>query len=253
MAEARAVLLGWGHSTPAQLVAYERLHASLGLEPRSAIPDTRAGLLHEGGFARPLEPLARELAAEGGARPIVVHLFSDNGFIGWAALLAKLAATEGGRRARDAVVGVISDSSPGLWAVRGPLDFARRFALGMTPLVARRLDRDPAEPMTLVTPLLGAAFLAYQVVFRRAVRGMLSAADHIAAQQPRAPHLYLYGGADTLVPPGDVRAWIAEQRGRGIDVTAHAFDRARHVALYTSDPRRYRATIAAFVARALGR
>jgi pimeloyl-ACP methyl ester carboxylesterase len=249
MSNARAVLLGWGNSTEAQLLAYERLYGMLGLPATSAIPDTRAGLIRPDGFSRSLEPLARDLAAEGGARELLVHLFSDNGFVGWAALLDILSQTSGGRRAIEAVRGVVSDSSPGLWNVRGPRDFARRFALGMTPLVARRLDRDPTKPIPIVTPMLSVAFLGYQVVFRGSVKRMLGAAARVAALQPRCPHLYLYGEDDALVPPGDVRAWIAAQKGRGIDVEAHAFPGAKHVALFPCDPRRYRERIGAFVAR----
>src|SRR4051812_40547100 len=136
-APARVVLLGWGNATRSQLSVYERLYRLLGLEPSTVIPNTLEGLGRPDAYARSLAPLARELAAEAGARPIVVHLFSDNGFVGWAALLDALDATEDGRRARDAMRGVISDSSPGLWAVTGPLDFARRFSLGMTPAVSR--------------------------------------------------------------------------------------------------------------------
>jgi hypothetical protein len=57
----------------------------------------------------------------------------------------------------------------------------------------------------------------------------------------------MYGEQDILVPPRDVRAWIARQRDAGLDVEEHAFADARHVALYPKDPRRYRTTIRTFV------
>lgn len=246
------MLLGWGNALPSQLVAYERLYKALGVDASSVIPDTLEGLARPGAYARTLAPLAAELAAEAGARPILVHLFSDNGFIGWAALLDALDRTEPGRRARAAIRGVIFDSSPGLWAVRGKIDFARRFALGMTPAVARLAKLGPRDRLPVVTPLLAMGFVAYQLLFPRSVRSMLSAGARVTAKQPRCAHLFMYGGEDALVPPRDVRAWISRQRETGIDVEEHAFERARHVALYPTDPRRYRATLAAFVERVAG-
>jgi pimeloyl-ACP methyl ester carboxylesterase len=105
----------------------------------------------------------------------------------------------------------------------------------------------------VVTPLLALGFLGYQVLFRRSIRVMLSASTRIAAKQPRCPHLFMYGEQDVLVPPRDVRAWIQKQREARIEVEEHAFPEARHVALFPNDPRRYRATLGAFVKRVVGR
>jgi len=236
---------------PSQLVVYERLYKIHGLTPSSVIPDTLEGLGRSDAYARSLAPLAADLAAEAGARPILVHLFSDNGFIGWAALLDALDATENGRKARAAIRGVILDSSPGLWAIRGPFDFARRFALGMTPAVSRMAKLGARETLPFVTSLLRFGFLGYQLVFRGSVRTMLSAAKRVEAKQPRCPHLFLFGEEDILVPPRDVRAWIARQRAGGLEVEEQAFATARHVALFPKDPKRYRAAVAGFLSRVL--
>lgn len=246
---ARALLLGWGNASPSQLLVYERIHRSMGLEPTTVIPDTRKGIADADAYPRDLAPLAAELASEGGERPIVVHLFSDNGFIGWASLLDALDGTPGGRLAVGAIRGVVLDSSPGLWAVRGPVDFARRFALGMTPAVSRRAGLGARERLPIVTPLLALGFMGYQLFFRGPVRVMLSASNRVAAKQPRCPHLFLFGEDDVLVPPSDIRAWVAKQRELGIDVEEHAFPGARHVAVLPKDPRRYRTLLASFVER----
>jgi alpha-beta hydrolase superfamily lysophospholipase len=246
----RSLLIGWGNASASQLAAYERLHASLGLRPTSVIPSAARGLLGPGAYGDALAPTAEQLArVEPG--PLLVHLFSDNGFIGWAALLARLAENAAGRRVRASIVGVVLDSAPGLWAARGRRDFARRFALGMTPAVSRALGLGPREDLPLATPLLRGAFLGYQLLVPRAVTAMLSAERRVAAAQPRCPHLVLYGGRDRLVPSRDVEAWIERQRGRDIDVEAELFADARHVALYPSDPARYRAAITRFVTRVL--
>ena len=245
----RSLLIGWGNASRSQLTAYERLHASLGLAPEVVIPDTRRGIVSRDAYARGLAPAAAQLASD--PRPTLVHLFSDNGFLGWAALLGQLEPSGAGRVAREAIRGVVLDSSPGLWASRDKLDFARRFALGMTPMVARAARLGPRERLPIVTPLLGAAFVGYQLAFPRAVRGMLAAADQVERDQPRCPHLFLYGDRDVLVPPGDVEAWIRRQRATGVDVEAVRFEGARHVALYPADPRRYREALAAFTTRVL--
>ncbi len=248
---ARALLLGWGNATPSQLVVYGKVYRAMGLEPSTIIPSTPRGITRADAYARELAPVAAELEAEAGARPILVQLFSDNGFIAWAALLDALDRTEGGRRARAAIRGVVLDSSPGLWAVRGPLDFARRFALGMTPAVAKRVGLGARERLPIVTPLLALGFMGYQAVFRGPVRVILSASKRVAAKQPRCPHLFLYGDQDLLVPPRDIRAWAQRQRDLGIDVEEHVFAGGRHVALFPKDPKRYRSLLTGFAARVL--
>lgn len=248
MEGARGLLVGWGNSTPSQLSVYEKLHRSFGLVPTTVIPDTKRGLLDRRAFGRTLEPIAATLAKEP-ERPTVVHFFSDNGFIGWAALLDALSKSDAGKRARDSVRGVIMDSSPGLWAARGPVDFARRFALGMTPAVTRAAGFGARERVPGLTPLLGLAFLGYQLAFPRAVENLRGASTIVAREQPRCPHLFLVGEDDILVPPRDIRAWIALQRARGIEVEEQAFPQAKHVALFPRDPRRYRSAVGDFVAR----
>lgn len=242
-----SLLLGWGNATASQLAAYERLHASLGLAPCAVLPSTSKGLFDPRAYREAIAPLADDLVA-GRTRVDLVHLFSDNGFIAWAALLDRLdRGGEGGARARDAIRGVVYDSSPGLWASTGKRDFARRFAGAMTPLVARALGRDVNEAMPRVGAALEGAFLVYQVVRPSAVRMMMGASEHVARAQPRVPHLFLYARNDALVPVRDVEAWIRLERTRGIPVTARCFGRARHVALYPDDPRRYKRELAAFV------
>ena len=244
----RSLLLGWGNATAGQLRAYERLHQALGLAPRAVLPSTAKGILAPAVYARAVFPVAEAMLA---GEPIeLVHIFSDNGFLAWSALLERLAREgDAGRRAKAAIRGVVMDSSPGLWATRGKREFASRFAGAMTPLVARALGKEPTAPLPAVTAALTAAFVAYQVVHPAFVRSARGAADLIAREQPLVPHLVLYAREDRLVPARDVEAWIARQRARGLPVTARCFGRARHVALYPDDPRRYRGELAEFLRR----
>jgi pimeloyl-ACP methyl ester carboxylesterase len=243
----RVLLIGWGNARRSQLRPYEQMYAALGLEASAIIPSAAAGLLRPDAYAHSVEAAAAALTAEPEGGPTVVHLFSDNGFIAWSALLRALAGTAQGRRARDGICGVIYDSSPGLWAVRGPVDFAKRFALGMTPMVSQAAGLGARERLPVVTPLLAAGFLAYQAFFRGAVRSMLAASGHVTREQPHCRHLFLLGEADRLVPARDVRAWIERERGLGIETSELSFPEGRHVALYASDPNRYTGAVTAFV------
>ncbi|MDB4944317.1 MAG: transrane protein 53 [Labilithrix sp.] len=250
---ARVVLLGWGNAQPSQLAAYARLYRSLGLDAPpalSVIANTLEGLLRATAYPQAVVPLARELAAEP-ERPTLVHVFSDNGFVTWAALLETLAATAEGRRAREAIRGVVLDSAPGLWNVKGPSDFAWRFALAMTPALARRMKLGAREERSVLTPALAAAFLAYQLLFPGPVQRMIGSGRRVAEHQPRCPHLFMYGEDDAIVPPGDVRAWTATQEARGLEVVAEPFAGGRHVALFPGDPRRYKAALRTFTTRVL--
>lgn len=223
----RSLLVGWGNSTPRQLAAYARLHRRVGFEPEAVIPVTTAGLVSQRLYDRTLEP-AREALSAGAC---MVHLFSDNGFLAWARLVATGAPLE-------AVRAVVLDSSPGLWAARTRAEVARRFSVGMTPLAARLLRREPTSYIPGVTPALYGAFLAAQALRPRAPERFAAAADLVLARGPRCPHVFLFGDEDILVPEANVRAYAARAAAH-VDVHLHLFRGAGHVSLYPADPPRY--------------
>ncbi len=80
----RAILLGWGQRDAVPARGLRRVYRSLGLDSSGVIASTVRGLADPHAYGRALAPLAGELAKEAGERPLVVHLFSDNGFIAWA-------------------------------------------------------------------------------------------------------------------------------------------------------------------------
>ncbi|MCA9584866.1 MAG: DUF829 domain-containing protein [Myxococcales bacterium] len=223
----RSLLLGWGNSTPRQLAAYERLHRRVGLSPVTVIGSTLRGLVSQRLFARSVAPALDAL--EGNT--CMVHLFSDNGFLAWAALLAAGADVRGVRA-------VLLDSSPGLWAARDASEVARRFSLGMMPVAARVLRIEPRPYVPAVTPALYGAFLAYQRLRPGWASAMRGAADVVLDRGPRCPHVFAFGGRDELVPAVNVRAFAARM-GALAEVREHCFDDAGHVLLFPSDPKRY--------------
>lgn len=276
------VLIGWANARASQLAAYERLWRGIGADTVGVIPDVRRGLFDRDAYPRAMRPIAQTLIAavqdarptadvtrdpDRTTRPVLVHVFSDNGMVGWAALTRVLGRTAPGRAVRDAICGVVFDSCPGLWAVRGPLDFARRFATAMTPVVARRLGTSEASLPFLEAELgrgpnartprriallhagLTAGFVAYQPFFRGPVRVMKRAAHDADDHGPRCPRLFLYGQRDALVPAADIERWISRARRGGHDVTSVPFAEGRHVALYTTSPMLYRDSLNGFFAR----
>jgi len=242
----RTLVFGWGNARPSQIAAYERLHRASGRDTASVIADTRAGLLDGEAHARAVRPLAQGLLAEQGDTPLLVHAFSDNGFIAWAAFLDTLARDENGENVRRRIRGVVFDSAPGLWNVRGKRDFAQRFSLGMTPAISRLIGLGAREHLPIVTPVLAGLFVAYPYLRPKAVRSMVSSGERVLGAGLRCPHLFLYGGKDELVPPSDVRAFIARLRSAGLRAEESFFPAGRHVALYPTEPSQYRDALASF-------
>ncbi len=252
MPHARAVLLGWADSTPSQLRVFERLYESLGIESLSEIAPIGAGLLHPKGYSQTAETMARVLTADLEPHPTLVHIFSDNGFVLWGALLARLSSTEKGLQFLRTVRGIVFDSAPGLWAAKGTIGLARYLATGTTSIITSRLGRNPIPPTRfLLTTALFGVFVGYRATFRRTVNALRTTVDQVRALQPHCPNLYLYGSADPIVLPRNVRAWVAGQRSRGIVCDMHEFEAARHVDLFSNDPERYRELLEAFASRTL--
>lgn len=244
---ARSLVIGWGMSRPEQLAPYLALHRELGLEPTLHVPSVAEGLLRPRTYVRRLRRAIAPLLT-GPARPLYIHIFSDNGFIGLAQTLDELASSPEGRAALAELRGVVFDSSPGLHTVTTEGAFADRFAQGTTPFVARRLGLDARRERVFgVTPVLRALFLGYHRLFPAGVRRALSARSRVDEHDLRAPMLFMCGGADTLVQAAGVEAYAVSRRARGVSARVVVFEGARHVALLGADRARYAAELRSFV------
>jgi pimeloyl-ACP methyl ester carboxylesterase len=235
------LLLGWGGSRPRQLASYVDIHRRRGSSTRLYINDG-LGLL-----VRPEQ--VRRRCAEEAARlaevtdELLVHSFSDNGFITLCTIVAALRESDAGRRALARIRGVILDSGPALWAA-SPAEFARRYALAATSVLLRRRS---ARPHPLVTPLLHAGFRAICLLDRTAVQRLQSAYPAVAADYPDCPHLVIRGDGDPLAPAADIDAFASKLAARGIGVRCCPIATDVHVGSFRAAPDDYRAAIDAFL------
>lgn len=236
------LLLGWGGSHPRQLAPYVELHRARGRSTHLYINDG-VGLLWR--HARVRRRCAEEAARlADGSGELSIHAFSDNGFIALCAIVAALRGSDAGRRTLARVRGVILDSGPALWAA-GPAEFARRYALAVTPTVLRRRS---ARPHPLVTPLLRAGFRAYGLLRPATMQRLRSAYPEVAADYPRCPHLLIGGADDPLAPAADVDAFASQLAARGMEVRRRSIATDVHVGSFRAAPDVYRREIDAFLA-----
>lgn len=239
---ALAIVLGFGNSTERQLEPYARIWRKMGMDALVHIGKPMTSLAFPRVEARRAHAFAKRIVRIRGSRDIFVHSLSDNGFVALSLIFEEMLATREGSEARDAIRGIVFDSAPGIHLGTSRTSFARRFAVGMTPAVLRSLRRTPDARHPIVTPLLDVGF---RLFFTRAIGlRMARAYDRVIRWQPKAPQLYLYGDSDVLVPPDAVEEHVAEQKRRGIEVSAIRFAGARHVACYPSAPETYRDAIA---------
>jgi pimeloyl-ACP methyl ester carboxylesterase len=231
------VLLGWGASTPAHLESFVRAYAGLGFHSHVFICDGFRSLVRYDQVAAACEAQARAIAALAGDDEIIVHAFSDNGFIGFCQLLRAWRGDSQAKRILARIRGVVLDSSPGLHRV-SPAEFSRRFACALTQVVSHRLGVRRSH-VPLLTPILIRCFDLYQRGWAATVQRLRGAYDEVEADYPACPHLFVYGADDPIVPRGDVEGFAAKLRERGVAVHLHRFDTAVHVGSFWLAPQVY--------------
>lgn len=235
------LLLGWGGSTPAHLESFVRAYAGLGFRSHVFICDGFRSLLQYDRVVAACEAEARQIQALVGDDEIIVHAFSDNGFIAFCHFLRAWRGDGEARRIIARIRGVVLDSSPGLWRVSAD-EFSRRFACALTQMVSRRLGT-PRSNVPIVTPALIRCFDLYQRGWASTVQRLRGAYDEIEADYPGCPHLFLYGADDPIVPSRDVEAFAAELAARRLTVRTHRFDTAVHVGSFWLAPQVYWDTV----------
>lgn len=244
-----AVILGWGNATDRQLEPYRRLWRRLGAEPRTYVANPLLGTVSPASEIRKVRREASEIvrASGAGARDVFAHLLSDNGFITWGVVLEELGALPDGARTRDAVRGVVLDSTPGLHHGRRRAQFARRMAQGMAPGVLRLLGRDAHRELRFFRPALELVFSAIYTF--REWRGQRPAVEiaelyeRVLRWEPAAPQLYFYGERDRISPPRGVEEHIARERARGLRARGVLVPGAPHVGCYPTAPDVYETEI----------
>jgi hypothetical protein len=251
-----AIILGWGNATHRQLEPYRRLWRRLGAEPRTYVANPLLGSFAPSAQIRKIRRETRAIvrASAEGRRDIWVHALSDNGFITWGVMLEELAALPEGVRTREAVRGVVFDSTPGLHQGRRRHEFAYRMARGMTPGLLHVLGREVRPEHPLITPALelgfGALYMFRDGFGRRGGFAVEIAHlyERVLRWEPDAPQLYFYGDLDRIVTPYAVEEHIGRERARGIRARGVLIHDAPHVGCWVTAPDVYEEEVAALVA-----
>ena len=238
-----ALLLGWGGSKDKNLRPYARIHESQGADVIVHIPavleQLRRPQLILDGAARVHDEVSQHL--ERSERSLVVHSFSDNGFLAFGAMLERAARSKSLWTTRLAVA--VLDSAPGLYQLDGPVAVGDAFARALGPLLARRhFPRRTALPRA-VSLALRAAFSSYFALRPSVTAPMRGSARRFLDNYPGARAFLLYGSADEVVPPKSVEAFASDLSHRGVNVTRERFDGSAHVAHLLTDRRRYEAIV----------
>lgn len=241
----QTLILGWGGSTARRLVPFTELHDARGGRARVFICDGFGSLFRFEQVYRSCEREADALLAAERGRGLLVHLFSDNGFVALCTLIDVLRRSAEGRGLLGRVRGIVLDSAPGLHAADRAA-FARRFALALTPPVLRSLRRPAREEHPLITPALTGAMRLYQMGWSSTARRLVGAYETSAAHYPACPHLFLYGKGDRIAPSADVETFAARIAGRGASVRVRRFDTGVHVGCHQASPAAYRRAVAEF-------
>jgi hypothetical protein len=235
MSAHRVVLLGWHDATPRHLRAVARMHESHGHLVTTILSEAGKDLSLPHGFRDRGRRLAASLARDHEARPLplVFHSFSNAGFWTLSAILDAL--VERHPFVLDAHRATILDSAPGFPESVTAAFTARTAPMAFLPGLLARLGRPPAHHHPLLEPPLRVLFGLWHLAAPLQVRFMESAPRRVrAAHAPTAeraarPILAIWGGADVLVEPRYVEAFLARCEAEHIPVSRCYFPTSAHV------------------------
>ncbi len=242
----RVLVLGWHDATPRHLRAVARLHTIDGHVVTPVLSGSGRALARRGGFRDEGRMHARALARAHELEPrgLLVHSFSNAGFWTYAAILDALAREH--PFVLDAHVGTILDSAPGFaedmdaafTARTAPMAFLpglRRALRGLDPRASASPPEREPDAHPLLTPLLSLFFGAWhvlapsQIAFMRSALATVREAHSANADRAALPLLGIWGGADRLVEPRYVEAFLDRCEADRVPVERLFFPDSLHV------------------------
>ncbi|GAB4200039.1 MAG: hypothetical protein OHK0013_10730 [Sandaracinaceae bacterium] len=250
----RVVVLGWHDATLRHLRTVARMHELRGdrvevVQSQSGRAlSTPHGLRDEG--RRLAARLARAHEVE--PLPLVFHSFSNAGFWTLSATLDALACAH--PFTLDAHVATILDSAPGFPESVSASFTMRTAPMAFLPGLLARLGLPPAHHHPIFEPPLRAFFGLWHVLSPIQVRFMERAPQRVraahAATPSRAarPLLAIWGGADVLVEPRFVDAFLARCEAEAIPVTRLFFPASAHVRHFVAHRAAYETAVRDFLA-----
>lgn len=194
------------------------------------------------GWDREGARVAARVRAEARSGPIVIHSFSNAGFWTYAATLSHL-----GPGVLERVAAAVIDSAPGFPPHVGPDFYARHSAMAVMPMILRALGRPPALHHPVLSPATRAFMRFWYLLSARARRAMERSLAEVR-ETGAWPLLFLYSGADRLVEPRWVEAFLATLGRRS--VTAKRWEDSAHVKHMITHRSAYFGAIERFLTRA---
>jgi len=237
--------LGWLGASERHLSKYTSWHNSQGRDTLSTISPTTSILLPQLGRTQAAQMLehAMELSEQqehGGRRPLLFHVFSNNGLYFYANMLHQVAQNKRYEQVLHSTLGCIFDSTPSHLSVD---IFAKGFGGALLGALGITHNGRPAYDHWLVYPLIRAFF--YAPSFCR--KNLVTLLDAYTYFQPKCPHLFLYSKADELIPHTDVEQAIQLTTNMDIPTKERCWEDSPHVAHFRLHPDEYSGLVRDFL------
>ena len=215
------LLLGWAGSERRHLETYASWYEAHGLETLIHITEI-SGIVDPAQAHKVIDFLAQRLRFVAAKRPIVVHLFSNNGFFAYASLLRHPLS---GDLLRDNVCAQVFDSSPGVPEPLTTTQFAIMFQRALEGIFSKS-----QWPIRKAIGLAGGGAFGALYQFKGVLRDEVKSSRQTLRQAgPLAPLWAIYGPGDHIVPEHWIEAYLEECEGRGMAVHRQRFEGSAHV------------------------
>ena len=213
------------------------MYETLGIQTMVVIPSLRGMLLAHQGWRGQGSSAVRSVCTLIGQRcadsEIVLHIFSNNGFIFFGSCL------RASPHIAEKVSAIILDSAPSFITPTS----------GATALLAamRRIEADKAA-VGLRWNLLQIAMVPVMALMDGRQRAAWNA---WRTHCPRAPHLFIFSERDKMVPPQDIQAFADEHavrvRALGLPVQVDKWESGQHCGLLRVSKHRYVLSVLRFL------
>eukprot|EP00033_Pygsuia_biforma_P000340 GCRY01000413.1.p1 GENE.GCRY01000413.1~~GCRY01000413.1.p1 ORF type:complete len:325 (+),score=74.06 GCRY01000413.1:579-1553(+) len=185
-------------------------------------------------------------------RPTFVHTMSGNGLNFYAHIVSAIhrLPEEEKQWWKQSLVGCVVDSAP------PPLS-PNAFVLGTVDSIAgilsagKNVDGTSQKLLPKLEPFLTPL---YRSILNRRKNHMTALEDAVLCTAPDLPapsYLYIYGGADELVPPAHVESWVQRHAATGASVAKTIIPNSPHVQHLRVRPDLYTRAVRSFVRECL--
>lgn len=212
--------------------AISELYAARGAAVVPFVADNRTSLQRADGYRRAVLSLVDDVARAhaNDPRPLVVHAFSNHGFCASVSFLEEIEARHPDLFAK--LTGLLFDSAPGIPEAPSLAFTASYVPRSAMPGLLTALRMRPAYRHPVFTPVLSAISGLIHVALPGHVAAFASTPSRMLAmlKRSREPRvLFLWGGADELVPHELVEAFADQCKHAGVHVERKFFPASPHV------------------------